>query len=297
LTLLFSLFVAMQVWFMISFEKEVQRSGRLKVTRGIGLTAADQGETAIEMMPLRDKRALAKSFLSEFGVDHALVERRAHGAIYQLFREDKGFLFGTLPRHIPDEQFDSTLHYLIVRDDSQLTLEQGREATVGAYRIVAYHPLIEYESWKWSVSPELEWWSERADNSRWGPLTLPARRVPEPAVFAAIPYVQWPGKRVVFRGRMAVSSVGQPVWLVLNIRDSYSSHHEVGELYLNGQPLKTTRTVSYDSANSRNVEVLIDVTSDLHVGSNLIAFEVTGMDGEFDLDLHELRLAIRTEGQ
>jgi Dolichyl-phosphate-mannose-protein mannosyltransferase len=297
LTLLFSLFVAMQVWFMISFEKAVQRSGRLKVTRGIGLTAADQGETAIEMMPLRDKRALAKSFLSEFGVDHALVERRAHGAIYQLFREDKGFLFGTLPRHIPDEQFDSTLHYLIVRDDSQLTLEQGREATVGAYRIIAYHPLIEYESWKWSVSPELEWWSERADNSRWGPLTLPARRVPEPAVFAAIPYVQWPGKRVVFRGRMAVSSVGQPVWLVLNIRDSYSSHHEVGELYLNGQPLKTTRTVSYDSANSRNVEVLIDVTSDLHVGSNLIAFEVTGMDGEFDLDLHELRLAIRTEGQ
>jgi hypothetical protein len=248
-------------------------------------------------MPLRDKRALAKSFLSEFGVDHALVERRAHGAIYQLFREDKGFLFGTLPRHIPDEQFDSTLHYLIVRDDSQLTLEQGREATVGAYRIIAYHPLIEYESWNWSVSPELEWWSERADNSRWGPLTLPARRVPEPAVFAAIPYVQWPGKRVVFRGRMAVSSVGQPVWLVLNIRDSYSSHHEVGELYLNGQPLKTTRTVSYDSANSRNVEVLIDVTSDLHVGSNLIAFEVTGMDGEFDLDLHELRLAIRTEGQ
>jgi 4-amino-4-deoxy-L-arabinose transferase-like glycosyltransferase len=291
LALLVSLFVAMQVWFMISFEREVQRSGLLKVTRGIGLTAADQGETTIAIMPLRDKRALAKNFLSEFGADHALVERRAHGAIYQLFREDKGFLFGTLPRPMPAEQFDSTLHYLIVRDDSQLTLEQGREATVGAYRIVAYHPLIEYESWKWSVSPELEWWSERADNSRWGPLTLPARRVPEPAVFAAIPYVQWPGKRIVFRGRMTVSSVGQPVWLVLNIRDSYSSHHEVGELYLNGQLLKTTRTISYDNANSRNVEVLVDVTSDLRAGSNLIAFEVTGMNGEFDLDLYELRLA------
>ena len=207
------------------------------------------------------------------------------------FARIKGFCLEPCHDTCPLTQSDSTLHYLIMRDDSQLTLEQGREATVGAYRIVAYHPLIEYESWKWSVSPEREWWSERADNSTWGALTLPARQVPEPAVFAAIPYVKWPGKRVVFRGRMAVSSVGQPVWLVLNIRDSYSSHHEVGGLYLNGQLLKTTRTISYDTANSRNVEVLIDVTSDLRAGSNLIAFEVTGMDGEFDLDLHELRLA------
>jgi hypothetical protein len=29
----------------------------------------------------------------------------------------------------------------------------------------------------------------------------------------------------------------------------------------------------------------------------LIAFEVTGTDGSFDLDLYELRLASRTEGQ
>jgi hypothetical protein len=296
LALLVSLCVAMQVWFMRSFDGEVQRLGLLRGTGGIALTAADPGETTIDIMPLRDKRALAKSFLSEFGADHALVERRAHGAIYQLFREDKGFLFGTLALRMPAEQSGSTLHYLIVRDDSQLTLEQGREATVGAYRIVAYHPLIAYESWKWSVSPALEWWSERADDSTWGPLTLPARKVPEPAVFAAIPYVQWPDKRVVFRGRMAVSSVGQPVWLVLNIRDSYASHHEVRGLYLNGQLLQTTRTISYNSANSRNVELLIDVTSDLRAGSNLIAFEVTGMDGEFDLDLYELRLPIRTGG-
>jgi hypothetical protein len=296
LALLVSLFVAMQVWFMMNFEGEVRRSGLLKVTGGIRLTTADQGETTIDMMPLRDKRALAKSFLSGFGADHALVERRAHGAIYQLFREDKGFLFGTLPQQMPAAQSDSTLHYLILRDDSQLTIEQGSQAIVGAYRIVAYHPLIEYESWQWSISPEREWWSERADNSTWGPLTLPARQVPEPADFAAIPYVQWPGKRVVFRGRMAVSSAGQPVWLVLNIRDSYASHHEVGGIYLNGKPLKVTRTISHDTANSRNIEVLIDVTSDLRAGSNLIAFEVTGMNGEFDLDLYELRFVLRAEG-
>jgi hypothetical protein len=296
LALLVSLVIAMQVWFMMSFEGEVRRSGLLKVTGGIGLTAGEQGETTIEMMPLRDKRALAKSFLGGFGADHALVERRAHGAIYQLFREDKGFLFGILRQHTPSVQSDSSLHYLIMRDDSQVILEPGREATVGAYRIVAYHPLIEYESWRWSISPEWEWWSERAANSTWGPLTLPARQVPEPADFAAIPYMRWPGKRVVFRGRMAVSAVGRPVWLVLNIRDSYASHHEVGGIYLNGEPLKVTRTISHDTANSRNTEVLIDVTPKLRAGSNLIAFEVTGTDGSFDLDLYELRLAIGTEG-
>jgi hypothetical protein len=296
LALLVSLFVGMQVWFTMSFESEVQRLGLLKVTRGIALTAADQGETTIEIMPLRDKRALAKSFLSEFGVDHARVERRAHGAIYQLFREDKGFLFRTLPPRMSAEQADSILHYLIVRDDFHVAIEQGPEARVGAYRIVAYQPMIEYESWKWSVSPEPEWWSEVSDNSTWEPLTFPARKVPKLSVYAAIPYVQWPGTRVVFRGRMAVSSVGQPVWLVLNIRDSYSSRHEVEGLYLNGQLLKTTRTISHDTMNSRNIEVLIDVTSELRAGSNLIAFEITGMDGKFDLDLYELRLAIGTEG-
>ena len=40
LALLVSLFVAMQVWFMMSFEGEVRRSGLLKVTGGIGLTAS-----------------------------------------------------------------------------------------------------------------------------------------------------------------------------------------------------------------------------------------------------------------
>ena len=95
---------------------------------------------------------------------------------------------------------------------------------------------------------------------------------------------------------MAVSSAGQLVWMVRNIRDSYSSHHEVGGIYLNGEPLKVTRTISHDTANSRNIEVLIDPTPHLRTGSNLIAFEVTGTDGSFDLDLYELRLAIRTEG-
>src|SRR5262245_21087718 len=232
----------------------------------------------MHIMPLRDKKALAKSFLHEFGVDHVFGERRIHGALYQLFREDKEFLFGTMLPRMPTEQPDATLHYLILHDDFQVALEQGHETKVGAYRIVAYQPLIQYESWQWSMSPKPEWWREISDDSTWAPLTLPARKAPELAVYAGVPYARWPGKTVAFRGWLTVPSVEQPVWLVLNIRTSYFSRHELGEFYLNGQPLKAARTVSYDAVNSRNVEVLVDVTSDLRAGSNLIASEVTGMN-------------------
>jgi hypothetical protein len=292
--LLASLLVAVQVWFTLTFAGEVQRSGLLRVPGSIDVAVAAKEETTSETMPLRDKRALAKSFLGDFGVDHAVVERRAHGAIYQLFREDKGFLFGTLLPYMPMAQSDDTLHYLIVRDNLQITLEQGREAKVGGYTIVAYHPIIEYSSWQWSVRPEPEWWDRISEDSAWAPLTLPARQVPDPTVWNQVPYAGWPGKTVAFRGRMAVSSVGQPVWMVFNIRNSYASRHELGRLHLNGQPLKAAHTISHDTINSRNVEVLLDVPSDLHAGSNLIAFEVTRTNGEFDLDLYELRLALGT---
>ena len=294
--LLVSMLVTTQVWFMISFAGEVQRSGLLKFPGGIFLTAPSHIETTVETVSLGGRKALAKSFRREFGVNHAFAERRVHGALYQLFREDKGFLFGTLSPHMSAEQFDATLHYLIVHDDFQVPLDQRRNARVGAYMIIAYQPMIQYESWQWSVSPEPGWWSEISDDSTWNPLTLPVRGAADPTVSADIPYVRWPGKTVAFRGWMTVPSVEQPVWMVLNIRDSYLAHHEVEELYLNGRPLKVTRTVSHASVSSRNIEVLIDVTPALRTGSNLIAFEVTGMNGEFDLDLYELRLAIRTGG-
>jgi hypothetical protein len=71
----------------------------------------------------------------------------------------------------------------------------------------------------------------------------------------------------------------------------------LGKLYLNGLPLKAARTISHDTINCRNGEVVFDVSSDLRPGANLIAFEVTGTDGEFDLDVYELRLASGTSGR
>ena len=52
LMLVVNLLVTMQVWFMMSLEGKVQRAGRLKVSGGTMLTAAEQRETTPETMPL-----------------------------------------------------------------------------------------------------------------------------------------------------------------------------------------------------------------------------------------------------
>ena len=84
------------------------------------------------------------------------------------------------------------------------------------------------------------------------------------------------GQASGFRGGWGFNG-GPAVWLVLNIREPHPSHHGVEGIDLKGV-LKTSRIISHDTANSRNIEVLIDVTSDVRTGSNLIAFEVT-VDG------------------
>jgi len=184
------------------------------------------------------------------------------------------------------------LHYLLVNATFSADAPSGgREVKVGAYRIIAYQPAIEYASWKWSVSPEAEWWRQTLDDSSWTRVALPVREALDPTLYAPIPSVRWPAKTVMFRGQMVVPSVSHAVWLVLNIRDSPSSRHAVAAFYVNGRPVKAARTVAHDSLESRNVEVLMDVTSNLRTGSNSIAFEVSGLDGEFDLDLYEFQLA------
>jgi hypothetical protein len=297
LVLLAGTTVAVQVWFMMSFERAVKHTGVFNFTADIVVNFPDPGPRVMATMPLGYKRALAKRFLNEFGVEHAILERRGHGAMYQLFREDKGFLFQTLAPRLPNRPFDPALQYLIIRDDLQVSLEQEYEERVGAYRIVAYHPMLRYESWRWSVSPQPGWRSEEFDDSAWTASPLPARVVPDPAVYAAVPYVRWAAKTLAFRGWMEAASAGQPVWLVLNIRDSPFFPHEVKGLTLNGQLISPLRTVAHDSINCRNIEVTVDVTTVLRAGANLVAFEITGANGEFDLDLYELRLAMHAEAR
>jgi hypothetical protein len=286
--------MVVQVRFLLSFEQAVGRSGVFPIPREFFLNHPHPGlatGTDWITMPLRFKWALGKRFLHEFGVDHAILERQAHGSMYELFREDKGFLLSHMSPPKLSKPADPTLHYLLLRDDFRGSTESGIEVVFEPYTIVAYYPMIRYEFWRWNVNPEGMWWGTGFDDSAWSQVTLPARPVPDPSIYEVIPYAQWPREGLAFRGWLEVPAIVQPVWLVLNIREPYSSAHTVGALHVNGQPIERARTVWSNAFNSRNFEVQAEITSALRQGSNLIAFEIKGEGGSFNLDVYEWQVA------
>jgi hypothetical protein len=84
---------------------------------------------------------------------------------------------------------------------------------------------------------------------------------------------------------------------VLNIREPHSSAYTVEGLHLNGWPIVPARTVWSNTIHSRNFEVQAEITSALRLGANLIAFEIRGTSGWFDLDVYERWLAPQSTGR
>jgi hypothetical protein len=288
--------IVVQMTFLLRFAQAVSRSGVFPLAPEIILQYPNPQwsmSTSWMNMPLRFKMALRTRLLREFGVDHPLLERMAHGGVYQLLREDKGFLSWRVLPSKPSKQADPTLHYAVLRDDFQDRVEPGLEVVFKPYRVVAYHPMVRYDSWRWSARPETGWWGTSFDDAAWSQATLPARSFADPSVYGAIPYTQWARTSVAFRGWIDVPTLGQTVWLVLNIRAPYSSAHTVEALHLNGQLIEPTRT-AWSNFYSHNFEVQAEITSALRLGANLIAFEVTGTSGSFDLDVYERRFAPRS---
>jgi hypothetical protein len=253
-------------------------------------------ETSWMNMPLRFKMALRTHLLHEFAADHPLLERTAHGGVYQLLREDKGFLSPRVSPSKPPKQADPTLHYAVLRDDLRDRVEPSLEVVFKPYRVVAYHPMVRYDSWRWSARPEIGWWGTSFDDAAWSQATLPARSFADPSVYGAIPYTQWPRTSVAFRGWINVPTRGQSVWLVVNIRAPYASTHTVEALHLNGQLMEPTRT-DWSNFYSHNFELQAEITSALRLGANLIAFEIRGTSGSFDLDVYEQRLVPQFTGR
>jgi 4-amino-4-deoxy-L-arabinose transferase-like glycosyltransferase len=291
--------IVVQVAFLSSFEQVVGRSGVFPIVPEVLLQYPNpqwRTEVAWMNMPLRFKMALRGHLLQEFGADHPLLERAAHGGVYQLLREDKGFLSRAVSPSKPPKQADPALHYAVLRDDLRDLVEPGLEVVCKPYRVVAYRPMVRYDAWRWSARPETGWWGTSFDDAPWSRLTLPARSFADPSVYGAIPYMQWPRTSVAFRGWIDAPTPGLAVWLVLNIRAPYASAHTVEALHLNGQPLESTRT-SWGNYYSHNFEVQAEITSALRPGANLIAFEIAGTGGSFDLDVYERQLAPRATGK
>jgi 4-amino-4-deoxy-L-arabinose transferase-like glycosyltransferase len=298
--LLVAVVVAVQVWFTMSFDRGVRRSGVLRLTQDVLLNPPPGWTATLETMPFRFKMALAKLFLSKFGVDQTVLERTAHGAVYQQFREDKGVSFLVLSPHHAPRSIDPSLHYLLLRANAGVTAREAREAQSGPYRILAYHPLVRYDSWKWSVNPGPGWWQEAFDDSSWRPVTLPVRQFPDRSAYGDIPATRWPGRTVTFRGWTEGPSSKRGLSLIVNVRDNirdFGPAHTVKALYLDGQPLEPVRAIRYDTFTAHNIEFAAHVTAVLRPSSNLVAFQITGPNESFDLDVYELRPARGTDHQ
>jgi hypothetical protein len=286
--------IVVQMTFLLHFAQAVSRSGVFPLVPEIILQYPNPQwsmSTSWMNMPLRFKMALRTRLLREFGADHPLLERTAHGGVYQLLREDKGILSRRMSPPKQPKRADPSLHYVVLLDGFRDLVGPGREVVFKPYRIVAFHPMVRYESWRWSTEPEAGWWGTRFDDATWSQVTLPARVIADPTIYGAIPYTQWPRASIAFRGWIDVPTLDRPVWLVLNIREPYASAHLIQALHLNGEPIEPTRPIRFDPFYAHNFEVQAEITSALRLGANLIAFEITGTSGSFDLDVYERQLA------
>jgi hypothetical protein len=286
-----SCIIAVQVSYLRNFAEAVSQSGVLPIPPDISLDYPNpqwRWSPAWLHIPLRYKWAVMEKFRHDFGTDHVHLERRAHGSVYQLFREDKGFFLSHGFQSQPPVAIDPALHYLLLHHSPGNEIEHSQEEVFNPYRIVAYYPMIDYESWRWNVNFETGWWSAEFDDAAWSQVALPARPMANPTVYGEISYAQWPREHVAFRGMIDVPTLDRSVWLVVHIRAPYSSTHTVESLYVNGQRILPARTTHADPYHSRNVEVPAEITPALHKGSNLIAFEITGTSQSFDLDVFEV---------
>jgi hypothetical protein len=80
------------------------------------------------------------------------------------------------------------------------------------------------------------------------------------------------------------------VWLVVNLRQAYSSSRIGEALHLNGRSITWVRAEWSSVPNALSFEAEAEITPAVDHGANLITFEVMGTSGLFDLDIYDLRL-------
>lgn len=109
-----------QIWFLGHFFASTRAGGVLRATNEVILSRPEGPPPALESMPLETKRSLALAFSDRLGLDQADLERRAHGALYQEFREGRGYLLGALGGAPADTSNDGMPHVVIARDDAPI---------------------------------------------------------------------------------------------------------------------------------------------------------------------------------
>ena len=257
--------VAVQVWFTLRWERQIRHTGLLQAPTWIIVLSDSEppdDRSVIETLPLRDRKGLARSFLRDFGIGHPLAERRAHGAMDQLRREDKGFLFDVAGRRAGATPVDPALHYVVL---------PARGPGLDRRR-----PAVACRSVRDRLPTGLPWIMRRGGGARAATSTIGARAWTTrggPSGHASRAAAGCHGVRrhpvhalARQRRRLQRSDVARPherpAWLVVNVSDSHFGRHQLERMYLDGLPLAAA-TVSHNSSNFRNLDILFDLVAAL----------------------------------
>jgi hypothetical protein len=253
------------------------------------------GETGMETMPVRYKKALTERMLSEFKVDGQTFEQNIHGTSFEDLREDKGFFFYMLSSQSEGKsRAEPGRHYLMLREDLfEEDLPEGQMDTLGPFRIIPYRPLIRSQAWKYSPTPSSGWHTEDFDDSMWKSVRLPRRGQHELFRYVITPLYAWEASSLCFRGWFDMPSVGKRLKIIVGLRDGFLPPAAAGHLYLNGIEVDASRLISYYTQFGRNLALVFDVTDAVKAGPNLLALQIFAATSAFDLDVYELLSAER----
>jgi hypothetical protein len=123
-------------------------------------------------------------------------------------------------------------------------------------------------------------------DSDWVTVALP-RRLPTASRTPSPPLAQWRSPALSFRGRVHQSHARRRVFSV-SLHTTAAVDTRLTSVYVNGESISPSKERSILTSFFRNREWLLDLTSALRLGDNVIAFAIEGSTTLLDVDVFEV---------
>jgi hypothetical protein len=130
------------------------------------------------------------------------------------------------------------------------------------------------------------WQGMDYDDSDWVTVALP-RRLPSASRTPASALAEWRSPALSFRGRVHQSHVHRRVFSV-SLHTTAAVDTRLTSVYVNGESIRPLKERSILTSFYRNREWLLDLTSALRLGDNVIALAIQGSTTRVDVDVFEV---------
>ena len=267
-----------QATMTIALQRRIDRRGELAVGGGLDLSTLGAAQPAVgtaTLIPLRYRRDLLRTLVTDFGVAAANVPALAHGVVLGP-QEDNMYLLRLVGSARPASAPDSRgLHYLVtLRDDATAGVPPAGTQRVGPYTIVGYRPSIDYRSWRRALSPAGG--PPSPADAAWTRWTVPANGLSLDLLT---------GDALVVRGTVHRTSTADRVTIAVGLIGPDPPAD--ARLAVNGTPLPVASRRQRYAVLSRAVESLFDVTDALVAGDNTLEITVAGPGRLSAFDVYE----------